>query len=109
MRKITWLDFPDFTQEVVLDEDRYGLRFHWNSRGGFWTMSVLTTTQEPIVSGIKIVLGYNLLGRFRAYDVPPGDMIAIDPSGGTTRIEQNDFLTERCSLVYLTEAEIEAL
>ena len=109
MVKINFQDFPSFQQEVILEDSNYVLNFNWNSRGGFWDLSFLDAFRNPLVMGIKIVLNYELIRKFQGYGLPEGALYAVDPSGDTSRIEQDDFINGRVNLIYVTDEEFEAL
>ena len=109
MIKINFQDFPSFQQEVIIDESSYVLNFNWNSRGEFWELSFLNALREPLVMGIKLVLNYELIRQFQGYGLPDGALYAIDASGNNSKIEQNDFINDRVSLIYITDEEYEAL
>ena len=106
MIRIPFENYPSFRQEVLLDNTSYILDFNWNSRGQFWSMGIYNVFKEPVVLGIKLVLNYELINQFSAYDIPQGEMYVIDPSGDRGEIEQYDLVNGRCSLIYLSEDEI---
>jgi hypothetical protein len=107
MNQIPVTAYPAFTEFVVLDGIRYILTFTWNTRGEFWSLSVADANEEPIVSGIKLVVGYDLLEGFRSLSVPKGALIILGLAGNMARIAYDDFTNSRAlKLVYFTEAEL---
>ncbi len=73
--------------DVALSGVAYRLQFYWNGRdgsnnpaGGSWNLSLLDTSDNPIATGIKLVLGGYLLAPF-ALENPPGNLFLVDQSG----------------------------
>lgn len=108
MRVIPFTDYPRYSQEITLDDIPYRFDFDWNFRGQYWTMSVYDRELEPLILGLKVVVGRDLFGDFPGRDLPPGSMLAIADDGSLDRIEDGD-LGERVNLVYFTEDEVEEL
>lgn len=106
MIQIPFFDLSSFSQEVTLDLVPYRLTFNWNSRGEYWTLDITNRDQTVLIAGIKIVIGYELLTAHPDRGLPPGELYAVDPSGNTDRIGQNDFFNNRVSLIYVPEAEL---
>lgn len=109
MVTIPFLDFPYFKIEVELDGTPYSLSFKWNSYGGFWSVGFKDIAQNELVNGIKLVLNYEHLKQFPDRGLPPGELWVIDPSSDTSKIQQYDFLNDRCFLNYVTEDEVETI
>lgn len=99
---------PEFVEDVTLDETPYRLRVKWNTRGAYYTVEFATAAGVALVSGMKLALNASLLLKHPDRGLPAGEIVVIDPSGGTAKIAFEDFDT-RVSLVYLTEAEYAAL
>lgn len=106
MRIIPFKDFPSFTEEVTLEGIPYTFRFDWNSRGEFWSMDIYDREKNPLILGRRIMLDYEILRQFPDRELPPGELYVIDPSLNFDPIQQNDFIDNRVSLVYLEEDEI---
>lgn len=97
---------PSFTQRITLDNVPYRLQFHWNYRGQHWTLSIQDAQGNPVLSGIKLVLQFNLLEQFRAYNIPNGSLTVYDSTGSTDRIGRFDFVSGReLVLVYVSNDE----
>jgi PKD repeat protein len=91
-----------FTQDVDLDDSPIRMRLAWNDYGQYWVMDLLNLDDSPILSGIKLVLGYDLLTGYRRTGLPTGSLYVVDPAGVLDRIEQGDFTGDRgLELVYL--------
>lgn len=108
---------PDSTQTTSLDGRDYRLRFLWNQREDTWFFSIADGSGSPIASGIKVVVGADLLGLVTDTRAPAGAIIAIDgravPSTAlikTLAVDPGfDDLGDAIRLVYASAAEIEAL
>ena len=110
MIQIAFSVVPSQTFPITLDGINYNLKLVWNSRGEFWTISISDANQNTIVSGIKMTLNYGVLQDYRAYSVPPGDLMFLDTSGDETKIEFEDFGNNRpLNLVYVEAADFAAV
>ena len=110
MQQIPFIDYPCFSEDIALEGVSYTFEFTWNARGEFWTMAIYNSEKTLVVSGIKLVLKYDLLKGRHHLAVPTGALYVIDPSEGTVKIAYQDFINTRAlMLVYLTEAENVAL
>lgn len=68
-----------FLFTVDLDGVDFVLNFEFNIRDGFWYMDVLNTAGEHIRSGLKVVVNFPLLTRWRETGVrPEGELFVID-------------------------------
>jgi hypothetical protein len=106
MLKINFIDYPSYTNEVILDNKSYIFKFVWNTRGEFWTLSILDTDKNIILSGVKFVLNYSLLSDYYHLDIPKGSLYVIDLTDNNNKIAFEDFNNERqLSLIYATEAD----
>lgn len=105
MVTIPFAEFPAFTEEINLDNNPYRFSFNWNTRGEYWSLSTLDRDLVQLLSGIKLVMDFELLRRFPGRNTPPGELYVIDPSGQLDRVSRDDF-QDKVSLVYMTEAEV---
>lgn len=101
---IPFSEFPAFTQEIVLDNIPYRFTFNWNTRDTYWILSVADRDEVKLISGIKLVMDYGLIRRYPGRNLPPGELIVIDPSGEIERAERDDF-QDKVNLIYITEDE----
>jgi PKD repeat protein len=88
---IPFKDLPSFVQEVTLDDRTYILTFTWNEAGSAWLMDMAAETEERLVSGIKLVLGYPLIRGLVDSRLPTGVFMIIDASGRFDEIAYADF------------------
>jgi len=94
-----------FEFEIDLEGESFFFRFEWNDRAGSWFFDVLTVDQEPLVSGVKVVLGIPLLNRYRDPRLPLGMLEAIDTSDSGAEAAFAD-LGDRVLLLYTLSSEI---
>lgn len=106
---IPFSEFPAFTQEVTLDEVPYRFQFVWNFRGQYYTLSIFDRELNPIVQGIKVVVGYELISIYNGADVPPGELYVVDTTDEVERITQDDLINGVVQIVYIPEDEVAAL
>lgn len=88
----------DFTAD--LEGASYTFELRWNDRDGFWFLSLSSRSGEQLVTGRKVVLGANILGRATDPRLPPGAVLAIDTTGQDQEAGRDD-LGGRVQLVYV--------
>jgi hypothetical protein len=85
-----WFDVPvpdgseyDVRQTVDFDGTEYRMRFLWNTRGGYWVLTV-TLGRSIVIANRPIVFDYDLFNR-ATEDRPPGALIctALGPGADT--------------------------
>lgn len=99
-------DETHFSYQTELDGKTYGFEFMWNSRAGYWFMSITDKDGNPLLMGRKLVLNWPLTGRFRNNALPPGAFVLFDTSGRDVEPNEKELGT-RCQLVYHEAAELE--
>jgi hypothetical protein len=98
-----------FTQRTRLEGVDYTIRYSHNSRSDSWTFDLAAiggNNQEPIpiVTGMKIFIGNNLL-RYASHELaPPGVLLALS-ADGSRRAPTQDELGSRVRLYYLAAGE----
>lgn len=97
---------PAYSFEINIEGRVYRLRFEWNSRHEHWTMAFLTRTGEDIIRGIKLIINFEIINRYKNPQMPPGALIPLDRTGRLERIGRND-LGEDVKLIYYTRAELD--
>ena len=78
-------DAPDQLLDVVLSGNPYTLRVLWNETHGYWALSIYEREGDVILSNIKMVKDYPLIGRFKDTRLPEGEIYFIDTKGKNTR------------------------
>jgi len=99
-----------FTQRTSIGSIDYALRFSHNSRSDSWSLDIAAIgggdeEDEPIVTGVKIFIGNDLL-RYANHPTltPPGKLLALS-TDGTRRAPTRDELGTRVQLYYLEPGE----
>jgi hypothetical protein len=70
-------------------------------------MAIFNMSDEPIVSGIKLVQNFSLLKPYTGLGLPKGVLMVIDGSGGNLPIGRYDFENNRdLELIYVEESEL---
>ena len=107
MQIISFDEYPSQIFKINLDNLNYYFKLYWNGRGEFWGLDVSDEGQNIIVSGIKLVLNYEMFQDYRCYPVPSGSLIVNDDSGSSAKIAYGDFVgTRALQLIYIPEAEL---
>lgn len=71
-------DTPDQSFSMVLDGAVYHLRLRLNTRAGFWVLFIAAADATPLLSGIAIRLGVDLLAPYADDPFPAGRLFAIN-------------------------------
>jgi len=108
MIQIPTLDFPAYTETLILDEQSFLLQFVWNTRLEAWQLSILDVEENPILMGLKLVLNWAHFPQYRALNIPPGELFVIDPDPNNhDKIGRDDFVNDRkLEILYAEEAEL---
>lgn len=99
-------DIPAYTEQLDLEGTRYFMRFKFNSRVDRWFMDLLDENQSEILNGIKIIVDFDLLGRFKDERLPPGLLYAVDESGNENQPDRLNFSND-VTLLYLDSDDFE--
>ena len=96
------------TQTLELEGIRIDLVTYTNKFDGLWYMDMLDGEGDPIVRGIALVVGLDLMYRYRYKDtVPPGIFMVQDQSG-TPFIDPNleSFINDDAMLLYIASDQV---
>lgn len=104
---VPFKDFPSFISNITLDNIVLNFKFLWNGRDEAWYMDILDSVNSPILQGIKIVNGWELIARFTDTRLPQGALIIVSLKGDQEVIGRNDMI-EDYKIVYITEDELDA-
>jgi hypothetical protein len=100
---------PELSFRVRLDGVLYGFRLvyvrRYEATPGTWMLDISSSSGTPIVLGIRIVVGVDLLAPYRARDVPPGILRCIDTTNTGQDPTRNGLLGPQ-RLVYRPIADI---
>lgn len=96
---------PHFTFQCDLDGVTYGFEFEWNERVGAWFMSIYDVNGTPLLSSLRVVVGFPLAARSRYMTaMPPGAFVATDTSGQNQDPGLSD-LGNRVQILYFSTVE----
>lgn len=103
---IPFRDLSSFSEDVELDNEIYRFSFDWNTSGKFWSMSIKNTDNDILISGVKMVLNYDMIGDWCDRGLPDGKLVVIDESESEHEIREKDFVNDRrLQLIYLSNYE----
>ena len=97
---------PNYRVGVTLNDIPYLFEVRWNARDSAWYLDVLDVSEDPIRTGIKIVLGVALGWRSTDPRFPTGAILAEDLTG-EGRDATYDDLGSRVVVYHYTVAELE--
>lgn len=97
----------DQTVHETLDGVPVTLRILWNERFQYWTMNLYDRQLNAIISGVKLVRDYKLIGRFNLSALA-GDFVFYRISGNKDEADVNSIGNDY-QLVYLSEVEANAI
>jgi hypothetical protein len=73
--------YPHIRQRVALSGATYQLRWLWNERDRAWTFCLWDADGGPLVLGVRVVLGVDLLEAApQGPRRPPYRMVVVDPT-----------------------------
>ena len=105
MIEIPLFSDPFFTEEVLLENTVYKLRFRYNSSMDRWYMHISDVNDVPILDGVKLVCN-KILNRFSADPRnPPGVLVCQSQTSDQSPPGLKDLGT-RVKLFYATLDEL---
>ncbi len=97
-----------YEEQVPLEGSIYSVTLYWNSRASAWFFDLDDPNGDPVVYGLRVTTGRNLLAQSVSSTQPPGVFYVFDTSGSDTDPGQNDLGT-RVLLVYVPAADVAAI
>lgn len=94
---------PDTTDQLIdvtLSDNPYTLRILWNELAGYFSLTMFERDGAAIVSNVKMVKNYPLIGRFKDTRLPIGELFFIDNRNTKDRPTYGDIGTTNFSLIY---------
>ena len=70
------------TASFQLDQRQWTLRFYTNSVADGWHWDLINDANVTLIAGQALSFGVSLLERFRALDIPPGELFIFEQGGG---------------------------
>lgn len=107
----------DFIQTLQLDDGietlPIRLRLRWSSRLGeddlgMWVLSFYKSNGEPLITGIPLVVGLDITGRFGRDELGTGHLVCVHVDG-LVEVGFNDLTNGKANIYYLTDAEYDAI
>lgn len=71
-------DIPKYEFRIDLDGVTYTLAFRFNFRMTRWIMDLKTENNIPVIMGIPVLIGTDILERYQSSDLPPGNLFAVN-------------------------------
>ena len=68
----------NYEQIVTLDGVDYTLRFLWNTRSGYWFLTIRNGDGDDLVTGRKVVADTPFANHDTAAGMPPGQLWFVD-------------------------------
>lgn len=99
-------DLPNYKETVTLDGTPFDLSFTWNTREQAWHLSI-DRDNVRILSGVKIINSWELIGRFANVLLPSGLILVLDLAK-LDELPGRDNLGTDFKLAYITEVEAES-
>lgn len=67
-----------YSYSISLDNETYILTFRYNTFYTRWIFDINTRLDEPIINGIPLAMGVDLLKRYADTRLPPGNLFLIN-------------------------------
>ncbi len=98
-----------YSETVQLDGFEYLFEFAWSTREECWYVALADENGNPIAQGIRLVVSWPLLRRFKFNpQIPTGQLICVDMSGQNVDIQVPTDLGTRVLLMYVTADDVAA-
>ena len=97
----------DQTQNITIGGIPFSMRFMWNERFQYWSLSVSERNGDALLTNIKMVHNYPLTNRFGRLGLA-GDFYLIHATGADIRPDFDTFGTRFC-LYYIDPETVEDL
>lgn len=99
-------DSADSEQIVTLDRRSYILQTRFNSRAGFWTVSLYTANREPIILGEKVVASQEFL-EISAKNIDINGYLGIRSAVDVPVTRDNFGADKDHKLLFLSQTEVD--
>jgi hypothetical protein len=88
------------SQTLTLDGVRFRLDTYTNKIDGCWYLDVFDEDEAPLVMGLALVTGLDLLYPFRHLDIPEGTLFVNDLAGPREDPGLDTFFDQGAALYY---------
>lgn len=89
----------DQQMDITLENQPITIRLLWNTRFEYWSLTLRERDGADLVTNVKMVNNYPLIGRFRKWTLK-GDFYFLSRSGSIARPTFDDVATEEYQLFY---------
>lgn len=108
MQLLPYRENSQWQMQVTLTEVGYTLEFEWNAINQYWVMAIYDSSDNPIVTGLKIVNNYDITSEIVATGMPLGNILCQSIVDNWENLQRLDLGTQS-ALVYYEPNEIETL
>jgi hypothetical protein len=98
--RIPWQPGPSWRISATLSGRIYKLVANWNEVGAFWSLSILSRDNEPLVQGVKLTAGALLTARLPDRRLPQGYFVVTTTTALTAPPGRDDMGTN-AELIYV--------
>ena len=99
---------PSYTARIPMDGRRFVFGVAYNSRSQRWLWWLLTSNGSPLIAGVELVIGVDLLAPISDPRKPAGQLFAVD-TGGEGKAPGRLDLRGRVQVIYRPAADVETL
>lgn len=94
----------NYSYTTFLDGVQVGLRFYTNKPDDSWFFDITTVNFEPVVAGLGLAVGLDLLFPYRSKGdlIPPGILYCVDLTGEGNDPTVESFQNQTHVLRYMT-------
>ena len=104
---IRFKNAPSFAMNINLSNESFRFRFDYNYRADSWYLSIMNYNSNPIVSGIRLVLNYDILTPFKSRDIPAGALVVLADDLKIKRVSKDTFKNGEASFYFIPNDELE--
>lgn len=81
-----------YSFRIALSQAIYTLDIRYNIRVDRWILSIYDSAQNPIVMGLPLLVGRDIIGQYATLALPPGPLFCVDDSGKGLQPALSSFL-----------------
>jgi hypothetical protein len=96
-----------FTFDIEIDGRLYNWEVYWNEREETWYFDLFDEDQIAIITGVKLVINYNLLSSYADARIPAGAIMFLNENDNVVPTADN--LGVDFNIYYFTEEEVNAV
>lgn len=93
------------SMSITLDDQTYRMDFKQNKQTNTWFMDLFDSLGAPLVLGMGLSAGIDILYPYKARQVPPGKLFVSPQFGAFVDPDLDAFEEGEAIIYYITEAE----